>query len=406
MGKIMLIVRTTLILFLIILGLIDTNNTFVRLINAIFAPILGSYIVSTRLTKSSFSEKTPLILLAFLLLIFTLSATLSSGETPISELKEPLDEKYSIDVKDNLKTYYLMENGMGYYTAYANAIINDSRFDKPHTYHWRFPTTFYFWTTLANNANQIRTLYLTFSMFSLVSAYFLLKKFVGPTLALLSPYLLMPYFYSGFFGNSFLFTEWWGLFPFLFGLTLLFYRKLAFATILFLISIFFREHFIVPVSLILFLRFLKTKNPYHLLFIYAATITFFVLHVKNLSGIIEKATQSTLPTIHEFDINLLLSTLRFSTDLYGLNYLLISFTTTVLSLFGLVFYKNRQRQSDNEQLANYALISVFVLFILTPLIGTRSLEGPAYSYYWGITFVPFAILFSPIILSDKTLTET
>lgn len=399
-----MIARTALIFFLIILGLVDIRNSFVQLVNIIFAAILGSYAVSIQRIKSSFFEKTPLILLAFLLLLFELSATLSSGETPISELKEPQNEKYSIDVKDNLKTFYLMENGQDYYTAYANAIINDSRYDKPHTYHWRFPTAFYFWTTLTNDAHQIRTLYLTFSILSLVSAYFLLKKFVGPILALFSPYVLMPYFYSGFFGNSFLFIEWWGLFPFLFGLTLLFYRKLAFATILFLISIFFREHFIVPVSLILFLRFLKTKSPYHLLFIYAATITFFALHVKNLSGVIEKATQSTLPTIHEFDFNLLLSTLRFSTDLYGLNYLIISFTTIVLSLFGLFLYKNWQRNSDNEELANYALISVFVLLMLTPIIGTRSLEGSSYSYYWGVTFVPLAIIFSPAILinSDKT----
>lgn len=396
------VLRPALIIFLLILGLVGNYNPFLQFINLIFASLLGGYIILSDFPVFKSSEKISLVLLSVLLLIYTVSTIIFSGITPDPDLLEPRDESYSIDVKDNLKTYYLMESGENYYTAYANAIIKDSRFDKPHTYHWRLPSAFYFWTTLANNGSQVRTLYSALSLLSLVSAYLLLKRYVGPTIALLSPYLLMPYFYSGFFGYSFLFIEWWGLFPFLFGLTFLSYRKHAFATVLFLISILVREHFIIPVSLILFFHFLKTKNPFHILLVFSATAAFYILHIKNLSRVIEKATQSTIPTIHGFDISLLLSTLEFSTDLYRQNFLITTIATAVLSLISIYLYKNRQKRNDNEILANYAFISIFAIYMLTPIIGTRSIEGPAYGYYWGITFVPFSILFSPLALNGKT----
>lgn len=396
-------VKNGIILFLLFLGLIKPLNPLIQIANLAYASLLGSFVISTQFFKIKLLQKTTLILVSLLLLIYTIAATILSNELKNTQLKEPVNEKYEIDTQIFLKTYYLMEKGQGYYRAFASAFILDSRFEQvpKDSYAWRFPTTFYFWKLVAQNGYQIRIIFLTLSVMSLFCSYLLVKKFVPPPIALLSPYLTMPYFLSGVLSHSFLFIEWWGLFFFIFGLTFLFYNKRNISVFFLIVSVLCRELFIFPALVILIIDFLSRRKILHFATFLISSAAFWVLHLINISNSIGQANIAPQSRIHNFNFDLLLSVLSFSTGLFTHDFL-IGVLFLVITTIGLARLR-LQRKDKAKMLLFFASASVFILFLLTPIIGTAGTEKGIsfYASFWGITFVPLAIIFSPTILSGS-----
>lgn len=189
------------VIFLLLLGQIQFLNPIVQIAHFAYASILGSFIILSQFFKIKQLEKTTYILLSLLLLIYAISAIILTTGFKNTQLTEPVNEQYAMDDKDFLKTFYLMEDGESYYSAFASAIISDARFTSApkDLTTWRFPTVFYFWKLVADNGNQIRIIFLTLSILSLFCSYLVVKKFVPPpnssTLALFSNAL----FFGGFF---------------------------------------------------------------------------------------------------------------------------------------------------------------------------------------------------------------
>jgi|SRR3989344_62038 len=386
--------QTALILFLLSLGLIRPLHSFVLITNLINLSLLGW------LTLNIIQERTIYLLLLFLLITYIGTAAIFLNKLGPSYLQEPVNEHYAIDQAVFLKTFYLMKKGESYYEAFASAMTYDSRFESApkDSIAWRTPTIFYFWKLIAQNGQHLKIIFLTFSTLSIACVYFLLRKFVPPQTALLSSYLIIPYFLGGLLHYSLMFVEWWGLFFFIFSVTFLYYGKRNFFIGFLIASVMTRELFIIPATIMLFLDFLRNRKIYYPITFFIIVTAFWIFHLVNVSNIIGSTIFSPQSRIHNFNSNFLVSALTFSTGLYAFGYFKIGIIFPIITILGLVrflYYNKKDRIS-----AYFIFAAVFTLLLLSPFIGTTGTEKGIsfYADFWGITFVPLAIIFSPIIL--------
>lgn len=336
--------------------------------------------------------------LACLILSYLASAYFVIKEFCPCDLSEPKSEAYRSDESDYLKTFYLMERGGGFYVAHRQALILDQRFldFKGDVASWRFPTIFYFWKVVANSGTSIRFSFLVLSSICLVSVYFLMKRFMG-VIGLLSVYLLIPYFLGSFTDKSFLFIEWWALMFLIFGLTLLVYNKRLLAYLAFVFCAMTRETFLVSVASIVFWDTLVRKRFLLTFLTIGVFALFFLFHLENLGNFSVWAPMSRLHTLNK---GLILNVFAFSGRMYEFAFLRQSLILTLLAVVGIIYnfiiYLKRKDVSTSPLL----LLAFVPMVIFASFFGTIVHEAGRefYSDYWGISFVPVAIIFAPLFL--------
>lgn len=343
-------------------------------------------------------KRLALFALACLILSYMVSAYFVIREFCPCDLSEPKSEAYRSDESDFLKTFYLMKKGDGFYVAFRKVLTNDERFldFKGDVSTWRFPTIFYFWKVVANSGVSIRFSFLALSSMCLVSIYFLIKRFVG-VIGLLSVYLLIPYLLGSITGKSFLFIEWWALMFLIFGLTLLIYNKRLLAYIAMLFCAMMRETLLVSVVAIVFWDTLVRKRFLLTLLLIGFFVIFFLFHLKNLGNF---SLLSPASRLHGINKGLMLNVLAFSGRMYEFAFLRQGLILTLLAVVGIIynfFVYLKQKEASNFPLLFVAFVP---MVIFTAFFGTIVHEsGQAfYSDYWGITFVPVAIIFAPLFL--------
>ncbi len=389
------VIFLTFVFILLLVGIPKIIRPEILIIN-----VLDMFVVLFVIWKSLRGDVKRLTFLALVCLIlsYLVSAYFIIKEFCPCDLDEPGREAYNSDESDYLKTFYLMEKGDDFYVAHRTALIADDRFldFKGDVAGWRLPTIFYFWKFVANSGTNIRFSFLVLSSISLVSVYFLMKRFVG-VLGLLSVYLLTPYFLGAVTDKSFLFIEWWAVIFLIFGLTLLVYNKRLLAYIVFLLCLATRETFIVPVFSIIFWDIL-TRKRFLLAFItIGALALFFFFHMANLGNFNLLAPANRF---HPINKGLILNIFAFSGRMYEFALLRQGLILTLIAVAGAlysVFVQFKHKEVSKSLIFIFAFVPM-VLFAF--FFGTIAHEGGRefYSDYWGISFVPFAIIFAPLVL--------
>lgn len=376
--------------------LLNLLNTFIV---AAFFALQGKFFRNT-------VQKKALILVLILIISYIFSAISVSGKLDMSVNSEPVDEGYVSDEKDFLKTFYIMKSGENYYQSFGSALINDARFTKIpfDLYSWRLPTAFYIWKFLAEDGRGIINLFIIFSAISLLAAFFITKKFVDSAFAVFSPMALVPYFLNAISGTSFLFIEWWALFPFLLGLVLVFYKRMPIGIGFLILSFFIRELLVIPVLAILLVFFFKSKKLAPFLIILGGFLIFMIVHKFLIEVNYKNVVSYSVREIHMFDKGFLLHILAFSTQFYTLAWLRIGTLFTILAAVGFLVTSALFWDKKDKSLLMIAAASFMPLFLISPFIST-SADG-FYSDYWAIIIMPVLIIFSPLIFNVIPLLKT
>ncbi len=309
-------------------------------------------------------------------------------------LSEPGLKTYSSDEMAFLKTFYLMEKGQDYYSAYKTARENYSigNLISSDVSTWRMPTVFFLWHIFANSGLGIFRLFVFFLSIFLVCVYLIFKKTYSGKLAILSILILLPYLYDTFsYNTSFLFTEWWSLFFFFFALTSLIYKLNWLAIFLFTLALITREIFIIPMCAFLIIQSIQKKEMRTFLFPILLFLPIYALHWFNVSMIM--ANNNThkiqlISRIHKYDLLNLQNMVAFLMRRYVLlglktHYLVLFLGIVSITLNGL-FFKRKD--------LIYFFTTVAAFLIVLPIISVKEND------YWGLLFVPLILMFVPLII--------
>lgn len=326
------------------------------------------------------------------LIIFTLFFALISFDLFLKKSlplvkSEPMPNQYRSDEFVFLRTFYLLKEGENYYAAFNKSVTQDIRggYLAKDVFAWRLPTVFYFWALFASTGFGIGILFIILSSLTLICVYRITGNILSPVI--LAPYYLDAYYYQ----TSFLFTEWWGLFFFIFGLASLLNNHKKFAIIFLSLSILTRELFIIPVIFMTIVSFIFKKNRLIFLKIFFMFLVFYSVHytlVQNQPVL--ESQRDIFSRIHFFSIKQFQHEIAFSMRQYPLlNFrlpLIIAASTPVILFIKFLLAKKIKYL--------YLLSSISLLF-LTPF------SGNIYNDYWGITFMPLSLAFFPLVFSLK-----
>lgn len=243
------------------------------------ASVLGeaSFAFLIFLKEKRFWKKQVNFYLLLLVSYFLLIAFFRGQDVREKIAQEPLAETYFSDEILFLKTYFLMKKGVSYYSAFAQAVIGHGMMNEipREIWGWRWPTVFYFWKYLTPNALWLQILFLGVACLVLISAFSIAQNFLDKSFALLSPFLLIPYFLESAANTYFLLTEWWGVMFFLGGMAFFLKQKKTLSIILFSLAILTRELLLIPLLTFLIISLILKKDSKQLIF--PLVIFFFVL---------------------------------------------------------------------------------------------------------------------------------
>lgn len=384
--------------FLLLVQVQPLNNT-VKVLNLFNIVVVGAFFVFENGLLKDFLHKKAIFLVLILIISYIFSAKSIVAGLDNAVTSEPVDKGYVSDEKDFLKTFYIMRGGKNYYQSFALALINDARFTRIpiDLFSWRLPTTFYFWKFLAHDGEGIVNLFILLSSISLLATFFISKTFVPEKFAVFSPLALMPYFLNAVFGTSFLFIEWWSLFPFLFGLAFVLNKKTSIGVCLLILAFFTRELLIIPVLGIAIVLFFKSKKMTPLLIILFVFFVFMFMHKVFIEINFDHAISFSARKLHPFYRGFLLHILAFSTQFYTFVQFRIGTLFTILTSAGFLVTALLLKDKKDKNLLVIAIFSFLPLFLMSHFMSSS--VDAFYSDYWAIIIMPLFIIFSPLIFN-------
>lgn len=352
----------------------------------ILASLMG-YLFSVLIQRIQFLKKSAIWILVavFLLNSIVISRDLRHWLTT--------DIPYNNDPGVLLKTYRQVETGIDYYDAYKTAQLG--RFAQNiipgDIWGWRLPTVFYIWKVLPGQTGlAIYVLYLVLAATLLFVAYLIAKKYLDENLAFLSPYLLFPYLHFGARDQMFLETEWWAVFIFIFGLYFLVTRKLFFSTIFFSLTLMIREVYLLPIGLMLIYSIFKQRRLISVFLIPIISFAiFFLYHIYRVNYFIDAwGTLFTARTVNN-GIYFLQQTLAFASWEYLLNQFRPFLLFTVAAAIGCLYILKVQKKQE--------VVFLLLAFLPFPIAFLRFGTTP-FNDYWGLIYIPTAIILAPTVL--------
>lgn len=331
------------------------------------------------------------ILLATFLFTVKFFVNLNSSFSKIDFSEKNL-KIFASDEMLYLKTFYLVKSGVNYYKALSLAFKKDLRKNVlgKSVFEWRLPTVYYFWSLFARNGNQIAVLFWTFAFLSIMSWFFINKKFVGVTKAFFAPLFLLLYFSDIFnYQTSIFFTEWWAWFFFSFGLFFLVCGKKFLSFIFFTLTVLTRELFIVPIVFFIIISFFEKKNRALFLTIFFIFIGTEFIHKMN----IQNSVWGGDSRIHFWSKQVFQEMSAFSMRnfpfvKYKIHYFFI--TLSFIALFSTVLKKG-------FYLKKIIFLSSWSFILIFPFIGQE------FNSYWGICYMPTLLSSLPLFFAKNIL---
>src|SRR3972149_6082005 len=339
--------------------------------------------------------KRPYILLYVLILFFLVTAYVNSKSLRNLIKQEPQAELYFTDHLDFLRVYYLIGQGFDYYPALVKAYIEDGRGDAiPKTsWYWRLPTYAYFWNLLPGRTGiSIYFAFLFFSTLMLIFTYKIARIFLPSNLAILSPYLILPYFHFAARDLAHLEMEWWGVTFLTGGIYFILKSKylLSFASLS--LAVFFKETFMIHVATIGLLSFLnKSKKVFYTTILISVSLGFYlILHFLNVNKFTNQGIAGLTPTDHPTGLFFLQQTLSYGSWEYLFFWLRPFSLLLFLSLICTAYLLYRKR-------LNFAL-GILITPVFVFAISLIKIGSVPFNDYWGAAFVPLILITTPIVL--------
>lgn len=324
---------------------------------------------------------------------FLLAALATGGELRKFLGSDLVIGTYNNDPGILFKTYLLMEQDTDYYDAFKTAQLG--RFGlqtvSGDIWGWRMPTIFYIWKLVPGNGGlSIYFLYLVLASILLFAAFKIGQRYLDFPISILPSYLIFPYLHFGARDQMFLETEWWSMFLFIAGLYFLISRKLFIATVFLSLTVLVREVYILPIGLLLSFAIFKNKRlaPVFLIAI-GAFLIFFLYHVYRVNFYIDAWGTLFSPRTIENGLFFVQQTLAFASWEY-LFFNLRPFTFFLAAaIAGCWFLIKKGREEEG--------IIWLLAFLPFPVSFLRFGSVP-YNDYWGLIYVPLAIILAPIVL--------
>ena len=356
-----------------------------------------SLILGIALSNLFFSQisKRSVILVFSIILIFIFTSRVNSGDLRRSISFEPVAETYFTDYFSFLKVFFLVERGYGYYSAHVKTHLEDARFDyvPQQVWGWRLPIYVYLWRIFPGSGGvSVYIFFIVLSSTALFFSYRIAKIFIGKKLAILSPYLVYPYFHFAARDVAFFEMEWWSICILIIGIYYFIRKKIFIAFLFFTVTVLIREIFIIPLISVAVASLLYRQIKQFISFIFVGIIfiAFLSLHFIKVTEYIPRTFQSLAPRDHPIGLIFLQQTLSYSSWEYlffnlrpFLFLLLINLISTTILFI---------RKMLNFELT-ILFFSAFSLMIAISKIGT-----PLYDDYWGVSYVPLILIFSPIFI--------
>ena len=293
-----------------------------------------------------------------------------------------------------------MERGMPYTEAGKQAFGADSRtaddFYPTNLGSWRFPTKYILWTTFADTAYGVFVLYLIGIAVIFLCIHLIAIRIAPPEFGAIGMWMIMPFIQANILDLWFFMTDWWGMFPFMVGLTALIYKRHKIAIIFFSMALITRENILIPlaaVSLCLLILkrwrlFLATGIPLVAMFLMIA------FHYHNLRHLVEGSFLNQLgsyvywsriaqATSESFWVKgILWNTLRSGNFTYFFHPIVLPMLFA-LALSGTAWAIIKKQREALIVIGAGAFTALAMFHLGTPTI--ERFEG---SIYWNILYVP------------------
>lgn len=339
-------------------------------------------------------KKTAVLVIFLLIILFSFLLTpLFIRYFNVPPLGEPKPFSYTNDELSFLKIYYLMKDGNNFYQSFAIArsSFSNGGIISQDVFTWRSPAIFFIWQMTAINGDWILTEFLICIVLLLASVFLLLKKTTNSFISILGVSLMLPYIFDTFkYKTSFLFTEWWGLFFFLYGLTSILYKHQKLGFFLLLLSLLTRELFIIPIfGIFLFSLFTRNNWKFFLILLILAGF-YYVLHSIFVTSFLHGSSPhyTFLSRFHFPHVINIQSMLSFSMRPFVFYGQKTHFLIEGLGLTGILIGTLRKRVKARC----YILITIFSFLFTLPFISVKEND------YWGIVFVPLILMSIPLSL--------
>ena len=329
------------------------------------------------------------IALIFLILVYLANSWFISGDLRFFLTH---DIPYNNDPGVLLATYKSVENGRDYYESYKQAQLG--RFSQSiipgDIWGWRLPTIFYIWKIVPGGTLSIYVLYLILAATVLYVAFLINRMFLPENLALLSPYLIFPYLHFAARDQMLLETEWWATFLFVISIYLLIKKKLFVATVFLSLTLMVRELFILPVGLMLVFSIFKNKRlaPVFLIPL-CGFLILFVYHIWRVSRYIDATGTLFTARLISNGVFFVQQTFAFASWEYLLYKIRPLTLLAILATIGTLSLARTKKHFEG--------VILTLAFLPFPISFLRFGTVP-YNDYWGIVYVPLAIILSPLFL--------
>jgi len=347
-------------------------------------------------------EKLPYILLVHIILFFLVSSYFNSANLrPLIE-KEPQAESYFTDHLSFLKVYYLIGQNFNYYSAEVKAHIEDGRADTipQKSWYWRLPTYAYFWDLLPGRTGiSIYFGFLFLSTLMLIFTYKIARIFLPLNLAILSPYLLLPYLHFAARDLAFLEMEWWGVTFVVIGIYFVLKSKYLLSFIFLTLAVFFKETFMIYIATIGLLSFLhKSKKVFYMTILISASLgIYLIFHFLKINNYTHQGLSGLTPTSHPPGPFFLRQTLSYGSWEYLFFRIRPFSLLLILSLISTAFLLIKKELSFTLSIL---VIPVFVFAISLIKIGSIPFDD-----YWGAAYVPLLLIMTPILLFKSLMRD-
>jgi hypothetical protein len=222
--------------------------------------------------------------------------------------EEPVVGTYTSDELCFLKTFYLVNRGENFYSAFKAGMegVEEEKKLSGNVWLWRWPTAWYLWSLVADNGWQLLRWFWFLMGLTLISGYLVVRKYAGWMWALVG-LGLMGFYLADVAGyrNSWLFTEWWGWMFWMLGLGLWVYGMKFGAWGVWALAILTRELMVIPVVVCLVIALLFKKERLMWGSILGVWLVMCWLHMRGVGGVMgERSGVSlamVLSKVHGFD---------------------------------------------------------------------------------------------------------
>lgn len=360
--------------------------------NLILGALAGTFL-GMIFSRYKFLDKFAILVLV---LSFLFTSIANSGELRNYLSRDLPLFTYNNDPGIFLKTFQLVEENVDYYDAYKNSFLGrfSTQIYPTDIWGWRLPTIFYIWKFFPGPGGlSVYFLFLILASAFMYCSYKLVAKCLGHNLAILSPYMILPYFHYAARDQMLLETEWWGLFLFFIFIYFLIWKKTFYATVLLSLAVMTRELYLIPIfTLLVYLRRVDRKFIPIFSIPILAFLVIFAYHLWRVNYYIDVFKTLLTPRLVSDGLFFIQQTLAFASWEYLLNILRPLAILVVFAIIGCFKLFRTVYRQDSVIL----MISFLPLMVAFLKIGTLP-----YNDYWGIMYVPIAVSLSPLVLLDE-----